>query len=394
MNYRSLEVLRAVKNGFNTRQQLIEVIPRATVDNVLKNLTSDNLLEKAINNKEAYFSLTPKGRIELQKAKDFSKIQITRKPNELLEMFRAELINQVILPEKTLQEMIMTVPFCYGRIGRQYASITSYFISASGRGKSIIMDIYQDLFENPSYLDCKDIFGNKGIETRFANVVKNNPDMAIFEEVSSIYGSKLTSLQSHLNSHIFPVVFTGNPSSSKADYKIDTFHGWLQFMYMSGKHNARSFIDRINLFIYLPKLQPRKERELIDIFFDENMIDLSEVGAYIKQQKAKNPNISNDSRKRFIEIRDKVRYFVEHEKFIDTKIIDPDGVMQKIDITEFTGGENMARFEISLMILARGMALRDDSPDIKPEYFETAFDWYFYFLDQIYKIKMRKKVGL
>jgi len=387
-------VLVEVRNGRDSRQKLLEVFPRGTLDHALKTLLDNGYVQKSLKDKEIMLTITTKGFEAIRSSKDFSKVKITRTPQELLETFKAELTNQVILLDKTLQDMIATVPFCSGRIGRQFAAVTAYFVSTSGRGKSVIMDIYKDLFENPAYLDCKDLWSDRGIENKFKRIASGNPDIAIFEEVSQLYGSKLTSLQSNLNNHVYPVVFTANPSSQKTNYKNDTFHGWLHSVYLTGKHASRSFIDRINLFIYLPKLQPRKERELIDIFFDENVIDLSEVGAYVKAQKGKNPKPSPDAQKQFIEIRDKVKDYVEHNPTLTLPKQPYQDVIQQIDLTDFTGGENMARFEISLMILARGMAIRDDSREITPDYFETAFDWYFYFLGQIYRIKMRREVGL
>lgn len=395
MKYSERQVLNAIKNGINKRQLLVGVIPTRTLDYNLAKFVSSGFILKEVVNREAIYSITTRGVAALNEFRDFSGIEITHTPSELVEIFNKELTRQVILKDRILQDIIVTIPFCYGRLGRNSAGVTANMISSAGRGKTLISKIWQEVAENPSYVDCKDIFGGPGIETRFKNAVESNPDIMVIDEVSQLMGSKLAALQSHTRDHIYPLVMIGNPSSKKADYRADTFHGWLQSVYEGGNHVARSFIDRINLFVYLEKLTSKDDNgQLIDIFFDTKTSDLSEFGAYVKQQKQKNPLPSNESSEMFKDMVARIRSYVEDNPTIKLRPYDESGVEPVIKITDFTGGENMARFQISLMILARGMALRDDSPEIRPEYFETAFDWYFYFLDQIYRIKMRRKVGL
>ena len=395
MKYSERQVLNAIKNGINKRQLLVGVIPTRTLDYNLAKFVSSGFILKEVVNREAIYSITTRGVAALNEFRDFSGIEITHTPSELVEIFNKELIRQVILKDKILQDIIVTIPFCYGRLGRNSAGVTANMISSAGRGKTMISKIWQEIAENPSYVDCKDIFGGPGIETRFKNAVESNPDIMVVDEVSQLMGSKLAALQSHTREHIYPLVMIGNPSSKKADYKSDTFHGWLQSVYDGGNHVARSFMDRINLFIYLEKLTQKDDNgQLIDIFFDTNMVDLSEFGAYVKQQKHKNPLPSKEASEMFKEMVLKIREYVDDNTNLTLPRTSGAESPQVLKISHFTGGENMARFQISLMILARGMALRDDSSEIKPEYFETAFDWYFYFLDQIYKIRMRRKVGL
>ncbi len=395
MKYSERQVLNAIKNGINKRQLLVGVIPTRTLDYNLAKFVSCGFISKEVVNREAIYSITSRGVTALNEFRDFSGVEITHTPSELIGVFNKELTRQVILKDRILQDIIVTIPFCYGRLGRNSAGVTANMISSAGRGKTIISKIWQEIAENPSYVDCKDIFGGPGIETRFKNAVESNPDIMVVDEVSQLMGSKLAALQSHTREHIYPLVMIGNPSSKKADYRADTFHGWLQSVYEGGNHVARSFIDRINLFVYLEKLTSKDDNgQLIDIFFDTKTSDLSEFGAYVKQQKQKNPLPSNESSEMFKDMVARIRSYVEDNPTIKLRPYDESGVEPVIKITDFTGGENMARFQISLMILARGMALRDDSPEIRPEYFETAFDWYFYFLDQIYRIKMRRKIGL
>lgn len=395
MKYSERQILNAINNGINKRKMLIGVIPTRTLDYTLANLVSSGLVSKEIVNREANYSITQKGVFKLNEFKDFSNVEINNEPKTIVDSLRKEMTKQVILKDKTLEDILVTIPFCHGRLGRNSAGVTVDLISSAGRGKTIISKIWQEVTENPSYVDCKDVFGGPGIENRFKSAVESNPDIMIVDEVSQLRGSKLAALQSHTRDHIYPLVMIGNPSSKKSDYKEDTFHGWLQSIYDGGNVVARSFMDRINLFVYLNNLTAKDDNgQLIDIFFDTKIADLSEFGAYLKQQKQKNPTPTKEATESFKIAVSKIRQFVEHTKTIDVRVSGNVDVVPKIKVSDLTGGENMARFQISLMILARGMALRDNSPEIKPEYFETAFDWYFYFLDQIYRLKMRRKVGL
>lgn len=394
VNARTDDIMLAIKNGKTTRKELVETFPRSTLDYNMNNLKMDGFVKCEIVNKEAVYSITEKGNNYMHTIKNFDGVDINIPSKEIMQLLKNEITNQIIIEDETLLDMFVTIPFCYGAVGRNSFGLMPMILSSPGRGKTILVKIYQEITENTQYIDCKDILTQGGIENRFKHAIASDPDILVVDEFSQIWGSKLTALQSLIAEHEYPVLLLGNPSThiTKYNYKETPITQWVSNINKSEQHTSRSFLDRVNLHIYFPDLKQKKDNDkrLLNILFDDSVDNLTIVGAYLKQQKNKNPKPNADAVEYFAELIETFQQYMQTNPEIDIqkKVIDLDGVPKTIRLGDLIGYDNQVRFKISLAMLARGIALRDNNPQIVPDYFRTSFSWYFYFAKQLYGIDM------
>jgi hypothetical protein len=295
-------------------------------------------------------------------------------------------------------DMFVTIPFCYGAVGRNTFGLMPVLLSSPGRGKTVLVKIYQEITENTQYIDCKDILTQGGIENRFKHAIASDPDILVVDEFSQIWGSKLTALQSLIAEHEYPVLLLGNPSThiTKYNFQEIPITQWISNIYKGEQHATRSFLDRVNIYIYFPDLKVKKENDerLLEILFSDSTGDLTVVGAYLKQQKTMNPKPNTDGAAYFAELIQLFQGYMETnpELELGNKIIDLDGVPKHISLCDFIGWHNQVRFKISIITLARGIAIRDNNRFVTPDYFRTAFSWYFYFVKQLYGIDILSEI--
>ena len=398
------EILNYIKEGIDTRPKLLEYFPSSTLIFHINNLKAKGYLTKQTDNKSAKYIITNDGIKYLKTIKIFSPDK-TVDPKETIELLTTEFNKQIIFPDDTVRDIFMTIPFCQGKYGRNTIGLLANIIGDYGRGKTIIANIYKEIIPDGrfGYVDCRDIYGDRGIENTFKKITTTNPHIFVVDEFGNLRGVKLRALLKYIEQNEYPVILLGNPSGIKADWQKDTFVGWMETALKDDTQTAHSFLDRIHIFGYMPPLRATERKKLARIIFDEDTADLTDVGIFLQQQRRKRIRPSKEGWTALDSILDKVSDQITSDKdltvdrTIETNLhgrMNVERTRENLNLEWFFGGKSGTRFQMALISLARGRAAIENSDVILPEHFEKAFEMKCHFLKQIYKIDMRKKVGL
>lgn len=398
------EILNYIKEGIDTRPRLLEYFPSSTLIFHINNLKTKGYITKQTDNKSAKYAITNDGIKYLKTMKVFSQDKKID-PKETIEFLETEFRKQIIFPDDTVKDIFMTIPFCAGKYGRNTIGLLADIIGDYGRGKTIISNIYNEIIPEGrfGYVDCRDIYGERGIENTFRKITTSNPHIFVVDEFGNLRGVKLRALLKYIEQNDYPVILLGNPSGVKADWQKDTFVGWMETALKDDTQTAHSFLNRIHIFGYMPPLKPNERKRLARIIFDTEIGDLTDVGIFLQQQRKKSIKPSKDGWTALDSILDKVSDQITSDKdmttdrTIETRIhgsLHVEHTKENLNLEWFFGGKSGTRFQMALISLARGRAAIENSDVILPEHFEKAFDMKCHFLKQIYKIDMRKKVGL
>lgn len=398
------EILNYIKEGIDTRPKLLEYFPSSTLIFHINNLKAKGYLTKQTDNRSAKYIITNDGIKYLKTIKIFSPEKKVD-PKETIDLLQEEFKKQIIFPDDTVRDIFMTIPFCQGRYGRNTIGLLANIIGDYGRGKTIIANIYKEIIPDGrfGYVDCRDIYGDGGIENTFKKITTTNPHIFVVDEFGNLRGVKLRALLKYIEQNEYPVILLGNPSGIKADWQKDTFVGWMETALKDDTQTAHSFLNRIHIFGYMPPLKATERKKLARIIFDEDTADLTDVGIFLQQQRRKRIKPSKEGWTTLDSILDKVSDQITSDKdltvdrVIETNLhgrMSVERTRENLNLEWFFGGKSGTRFQMALISLARGRAAIENSDVILPEHFEKAFDMKCHFLKQIYKIDMRKKVGL
>jgi hypothetical protein len=388
----------------NTRQKLLDHFPSSTLRYYITILKNKGYLKKDTDNRAAIYQVTPEGLEYLKTMKVFSQDKRVD-PKETIDLLQEEFKKQIIFPDDTVRDIFMTIPFCAGKYGRNTIGLLANIIGDYGRGKTIISNIYKEIIPDGrfGYVDCRDIYGDRGIENTFKKITTSNPNIFVVDEFGNLRGVKLRALLKYIEQNEYPVVLLGNPSGVKADWQKDTFVGWMETALKDDTQTAHSFLNRIHIFGYMPPLRATERKKLARIIFDEDTADLTDVGIFLQQQRRKRIRPSKEGWATLDTILDKISDQITSDKdltvdrTIETNLhgrMNVERTRENLNLEWFFGGKSGTRFQMALISLARGRAAIENSDVILPEHFEKAFDMKCHFLKQIYKIDMRKKVGL
>lgn len=388
----------------NTRQKLLDHFPSSTLRYYITILKNKGYLKKDTDNRAAIYQVTPEGLEYLKTMKVFSQDKRVD-PKETIDLLQEEFEKQIIFPDDTVRDIFMTIPFCTGKYGRNTIGLLANIIGDYGRGKTIIANIYKEIIPDGrfGYVDCRDIYGDGGIENTFKKITTSNPNIFVVDEFGNLRGVKLRALLKYIEQNEYPVVLLGNPSGAKADWQKDSFVGWMETALKDDTQTAHSFLNRIHIFGYMPPLRATERKKLARIIFDEDTADLTDVGIFLQQQRKKRIKPSKEGWATLDTILDKVSDQITSDKdltvdrIIETNMhgrMSVERTRENLNLEWFFGGKSGTRFQMALISLARGRAAIENSDVILPEHFEKAFDMKCHFLKQIYKIDMRKKVGL
>lgn len=388
----------------NTRQKLLDHFPSSTLRYYITILKNKGYLKKDTDNRAAIYQVTPEGMEYLKTMKVFSQDKRVD-PKETIDLLQEEFKKQIIFPDDTVRDIFMTIPFCAGKYGRNTIGLLANIIGDYGRGKTIISNIYKEIIPDGrfGYVDCRDIYGDRGIENSFKKITTSNPHIFVVDEFGNLRGVKLRALLKYIEQNEYPVVLLGNPSGVKADWQKDTFVGWMETALKDDTQTAHSFLNRIHIFGYMPPLRATERKKLARIIFDEDTADLTDVGIFLQQQRRKRIRPSKEGWATLDTILDKISDQITSDKdltvdrTIETNLhgrMNVERTRENLNLEWFFGGKSGTRFQMALISLARGRAAIENSDVILPEHFEKAFDMKCHFLKQIYKIDMRKKVGL
>lgn len=398
------EILAYIKEGIDTRPKLLEYFPSSTLIYHINNLKAKGYITKETENKAAKYTVTIDGIKYLKTLKIFPTDKKVD-PGETIKLFQEELEKQIIFPDDMVRDIFMTIPFCTGKYGRNTIGLLADVIGDYGRGKTILANIYQEIIPEGrfGYVDCRDIYGDRGIENSFKKITTSNPHIFVVDEFGNLRGVKLRALLKYIEQNDYPVILLGNPSGIKADWQKDTFVGWMETALKDDTQTAHSFLNRIHIFGYMPPLRATERKKLARIIFDEDTADLTDVGIFLQQQRRKRIRPSKEGWATLDSILDKVSDQIASDKdltvdrTIETNMhgrMNVERTKENLNLEWFFGGKSGTRFQMALISLARGRAAMEDSRTIEPEHFEKAFDMKCHVFKQIYKIDIRKKVGL
>lgn len=390
------EILKAISNGVDTRMALIEVFPRGTVDSTISSLRAQEFLTQVTKDRKVYIQLTDKAKQLLLKEID---PKLTLSPKEVMDLFENELSKQIAMKDTMLKQILLTLPFCNGQYGRNSVGIFAHVIGDYGRGKSILAQLYKEIFppSKYSYIDCRDIFSGAGVEAKFRKLSESNPHIYIVDEVGNLRGVKLRAMLQYIENHEYPAIIMGNPAGVKSDYETDSFTNWLTNALQDDKQTGESFLNRVHLMVFMPKLLKEERLAVPEIIFSTDTQDLSQVRAYIARQRVKSPQPTPEAFEWMNSLVETTLSIVEDEPVIKkTKTITTQGKMTimefREDLSHFTNGKSATRLIISLISLARGRALLEDSEKIEKSHFDWAFSAKFHFLKQRYNYDFLKVV--
>lgn len=388
------EILKAIGNGIDTRVALIEAFPRGTVDYAISTMKNQEYLTQVTKERKAIFLLTDKAKKLIENDKD---IELKISPNEAMKLFENEFSRQIAMKDDMLKEILLTLPFCNGKYGRNTVGVFAHVIGDYGRGKSILAQLYKEIFppSKYSYIDCRDIFSDVGVEAKFRKLSEANPHIYIVDEVGNLRGVKLRAMLQYLENHEYPAIIMGNPSGVKSNYEEDSFSDWLTNVRQDDMQTAESFLNRVHIMIFMPKLLKEERVNVPRIIFSTDTQDLSQVRAYIARQRNKSPQPTDEAYERMDALVDATLRMVETEPIIKkSKSVTKQGKMTNVDYREdisyFTNGKSATRLIISLISLARGRALLEDSEFIEVRHFDWAFSAKFHFLKQRYNYDFLK----
>lgn len=398
------EILNYIKEGINTRPKLLEYFPSSTLIFHINNLKAKGYITKETENKAAKYTITADGIKYLKTLKIFPTDKKVD-PEETIRLLGEEFDRQVIFPDNIVKDIFMTIPFCTGKYGRNTIGLLADVIGDYGRGKTIIANIYQEIIPEGrfGYVDCRDIYGDGGIENTFKKITTSNPHIFVVDEFGNLRGVKLRALLKYIEQNDYPVILLGNPSGVKADWQKDSFVGWMETALKDDTQTAHSFLNRIHIFGYMPPLKSTERKKLARIIFDTEVGDLTDVGIFLQQQRKKRIKPSKEGWATLDTILDKISDQITSDKdltvdrTIETNLhgrMNVEHKRENLNLEWFFGGKSGTRFQMALISLARGRAAIENSDVILPEHFEKAFDMKCHILKQIYKIDMRKKVGL
>lgn len=398
------EILSYIKEGIDTRPKLLEYFPSSTLIYHINTLKAKGYLTKKTENKAAKYTITADGIKYLKTLKIFPTDKKVD-PEETIRLLGEEFDKQIIFPDNTVKDIFMTIPFCTGKYGRNTIGLLADVIGDYGRGKTIIANMYQEIIPEGrfGYVDCRDIYGDRGIENTFKKITTTNPHIFVVDEFGNLRGVKLRALLKYIEQNEYPVILLGNPSGIKADWQKDSFVGWMETALKDDTQTAHSFLNRVHIFGYMPPLKATERKKLARIIFDEDVGNLTDVGIYLQQQRRKKIKPSKEGWATLDTLLDKVSEYIKDageisiEKSVDSNLngrIISDRRTDKLNLEWFFGGKSGTRFQMALISLARGRAAIENSDTILPEHFEKAFDMKCHFLKQIYRMDMRKKVGI
>lgn len=398
------EILSYIKEGIDTRPKLLEYFPSSTLIYHINTLKAKGYLTKETENKAAKYTITADGIKYLKTLKIFPTDKKVD-PEETIRLLGEEFDKQIIFPDNTVKDIFMTIPFCTGKYGRNTIGLLADVIGDYGRGKTIIANMYQEIIPEGrfGYVDCRDIYGDRGIENTFKKITTTNPHIFVVDEFGNLRGVKLRALLKYIEQNEYPVILLGNPSGIKADWQKDSFVGWMETALKDDTQTAHSFLNRVHIFGYMPPLKATERKKLARIIFDEDVGNLTDVGIYLQQQRRKKIKPSKEGWATLDTLLDKVSEYIKDageisiEKSVDSNLngrIISDRRTDKLNLEWFFGGKSGTRFQMALISLARGRAAIENSDTILPEHFEKAFDMKCHFLKQIYRMDMRKKVGI
>ena len=383
-----------------TKEDILEFCEtsQGVINMTLYRLRKKGLIKSSMT-KPAFYFLSEKGKKYyedmLNRTFEFmslSEKEILEKKEIIKEEFKREIRSQIIL-DNDLLEIFTVLPFCRGRCGRNRLGITAQFIGDCGRGKDMLHEIYKDIMDSKK-VDCRDFFvDGKANLKELKSIVESYPDILFVDEIGVLFNSPRRAYQKYLDNKDFPIVFMGNPETEKIDIEMcSSFEEIIEHTSKSGK----SISDRVNLWIYFPPLTLEEKKELPKIIFNKKDTNLGIISSYVQYAfRNYDPTWTTEAQEYFNLILENAEKLLNGERKTyypgKKKKETPERYILRgkrgnlsekwINLHSHIEG---ARFMISIMSIARGLAMRDLRNEILGRDVLKAIELKFDFLKKLY----------